>query len=506
MPRTAISLQVKLNTAGMHASEGATFASQLRQGSTTIADVGTTLTIGEVAPEIATLSPDGGDITLEGGRVRLTFPTGAITRTMTVRGRLLPRPSDAPGNMIRAFEFEVAHAAGNAQHGFDRPLTLSIHDPEHLTGSERIVLQSDETGDWEALPTSWDESSKTLSANVPHLSLLGLTSDHMALSLPSISGIQTDLFTGSASVEYPIPVPPGAGGLAPSVSLQFNSRSRAEDPGNSSIMGNGWRLSQDNYGAWTPWLMGTPGRAWRVNGVSYNEGNGSLQQAPDWRLIDRGEYVDIYSPDGTKYRFAQALHDFWCNSTEGSPKNWRAVTWALKTVTDSMGNTINYEYDNPLPVTHGDDLNNVNLIDGLGRDFDTWATCAKGTTRYLSQINLQRIVYNGGRTIVEFEYAKNGSSTNYREDGPFTIDDADSNGENYKYWVFFSTRLLKAIRVKQDDKYIAGYDIGYDERVSYDQAGRWYPSASRYQVKGIQQMKIDENTGLFLTDPVYHDG
>jgi YD repeat-containing protein len=294
--------------------------------------------------------------------------------------------------------------------------------------------------------------------------------------------------------------------LAPAVTLQFNSRSRAEDPGYSSVAGNGWQLSVDSYGAWTPWLTGTPDPVWRINGVAYNQGSGTLQQAPDWRVQYSGRYVYIYSPSGITYQFAEALHDFYC---VGSELHWRTVGWVLQKETDAVGNEIDYTYDSALPV---DPASIAGANNDLMRPLQIH-TCS-GDTSYLNQINLKSIAYNAGRTVVEFGYAMTPNNVigwapqanagySYRKDGPYGKADADTcvgpYCDNYKYWAFFTTRLLRGIRVRQDGQYVAGYEIGYDEHVIYDQAGHWYPNQSSYWIKGLQQMKIDPSSGVFLT-------
>ncbi len=485
--------QVKVRVAGLQPGEVGVVTTDVQSAAgDVLAHAEATIMITPRPPLAGTMSPAGGEITFHDGRVRLTFAPGAVSERVHILARVLPRPTDAPGHIQRAFEIVAVGQGGAEHHTFDAPVTLTVHDPDHLTGSERFVLQNNETGEWEPLTTTWDAAAGALSANLPHLSLVGQDGSHMPLTLPTIRGIQTDLFTGAATVSYPIPTPPGAGGLATQLALTFNSASRADDSGYTSVVGAGWKLSVDSYGAQTAWVAGSPPPVWRVDGTTYDEAPDSLRQAPDWRRVKQGEYVYLYRPDGTTYQFAEALHDFWC---EGTTLKWRAETWALQKVTDALGNTIEYQYDNELPVRHsGDGSPNVNENSDRVRSIALYDECLQGTNRYLSQLNLQRIVYNGGRSVIEFGYYANGSSLNYRKDGPFAKTD-DEDSDNFKYWAFFTTRLLKTIKIKQDGRYIAGYLFGYDERVSYDGDGRIYPNKSRYYLKGAQQVRIDPLTG-----------
>lgn len=64
------------------------------------------------APQITVLDAAGGTVGLEDGRVTLTFAPGAVATAVTVQAQPLGRPAEAPGNVLRAYEFLVRDAAG----------------------------------------------------------------------------------------------------------------------------------------------------------------------------------------------------------------------------------------------------------------------------------------------------------------------------------------------------------------------------------------------------------
>ncbi|MBK6429483.1 hypothetical protein [Candidatus Amarolinea dominans] len=181
------------------------------------------------------------------------------------------------------------------------------------------------------------------------------------------------------------------------MALQFNSRSRSEDGGHSSVVGAGWKLSADSFIYGTPWLMGSAPNTWRVAGAAFSEaGSGGavyLKEAPTWRILYAGTGADAYAPDGTRYHFERALSDWFCSGTTWQQ---RGDKWALQYVLDPVGNRINYTYDTALPVGRWMSIAAATMAIACGGGASA-SPCANGgaggeeTVTYLSQLNLVRI-------------------------------------------------------------------------------------------------------------------
>ena len=413
------------------------------------------------AAQATRIGPEGGSVRLEDGRVMLTFAPGAVTEPVMVWARSLGRPINAPASVQRSHEFVVRGRNGEEIHTFSQPVTLTVHYPEGEPVGGRLFVAAEGTGAWEMLPTTWDAMGGALVAVVPHLSQTAEGNNFAPEIMPSLRGWQNDLFSGSASYDYPLSLQPGRGGLTPAVALQFNSRSRSEDGGHSSVVGAGWKLTADSFIYGTPWLMGSAPNTWRVAGAAFSEaGSGStvyLKEAPTWRILYAGTGADAYTPDGTRYHFERALSDWWCNGTTWQQ---RSDKWALQYVVDPVGNRINYAYDTALPVDPVDVDSHAGNYGDRVRTVRITSPCANGgaggeeIVTYLSQLNLVRISYNpnsgSDQSVIDFTYAIT------RTDAALS-DPADTGA-----WAHYTTRLLTAVKVKQGGSLIAAYKLGYD--------------------------------------------
>jgi len=256
-----------------------------------------TITALSPAPDVAVLGNQGGEVGLDNGRVKLAFPAGVFTETVRIRARVLERSDDTAENILRTFEFAVEGRGGREQHTFTQPLTLTVTYPQGAVVPQAFALRDEDTGEWLSLPTTLYTATNTLVASVPHLSLIGEDDGHKGVELPTTRGVGTDLFSGAAQIQYPIPVPFGAGGLTPQVALQFDSRSRSEDRGNSSVVGSGWRLIAGGAKSQTAWIAGSNPPVWQIESATFDDGNGDMRQAPEWKTSGQGDYISVYNPD-----------------------------------------------------------------------------------------------------------------------------------------------------------------------------------------------------------------
>jgi hypothetical protein len=147
---------------------------------------------------------------------------------------------------------------------------------------------------------------------------------------------------GSATLSYPIEVPPGRGGLAPQIALHYSSSSH------NGWVGVGWELS-----------LGSIERSTKEGKPDYdNDDTFTLQMAggseelvkegSEYRLKDEGAFLrlektvnDIWvvtAKSGTKYYFGEDANSRLINAPFG------IFRWYLKRVVDPNGNTITYHY------------------------------------------------------------------------------------------------------------------------------------------------------------------
>jgi RHS repeat-associated protein len=168
------------------------------------------------------------------------------------------------------------------------------------------------------------------------------------------SQFQIDKNTGAAVVTYPIGVPPGRNGLQPNLNLTYNSQNGQL----GGIFGEGWSInipyierlnksgvdylySTSSLNYFMSSLDGEIVSTTTVSstGASYvaRTDNGTFNKyafassTDSWTMIDK---------NGVQYAFGSAS-----DSQQSDPNNAAHVfKWMLKTVTDTNGNTVSYNY------------------------------------------------------------------------------------------------------------------------------------------------------------------
>lgn len=172
--------------------------------------------------------------------------------------------------------------------------------------------------------------------------------------LPSVTGFATDKFTGAATVSHPFALPPGPGGLSPSLALSYSSGSVADSYNGvsewerkyyhqASWVGLGWNLGGLGYiardpGSWKDtkigdhgvkddrfYLVFPGGSAELVNGEDYEVRSDQWKTEPNLFLKIKHQHQpqggsdgchtigydtqpwEITTKDGTKYYFGSPI-------------------------------------------------------------------------------------------------------------------------------------------------------------------------------------------------------
>lgn len=173
---------------------------------------------------------------------------------------------------------------------------------------------------------------------------------------------QTDLFSGSFSYNYKIEVPPGTNGLAPKLSIGYNSHSAK---GKAGWVGAGWDIPQsyiqrdinftrkdtddDKFelyldGAKHDLVFVSGDGRYHTRVESYLKVEYKGSGAPN----EKGSYWIVTAKDGTEYRFGYNLDSENMLSASDASFTKYVTRWSLDRIKDANGNCIYFTYaENP---------------------------------------------------------------------------------------------------------------------------------------------------------------
>ncbi|MCB0108083.1 MAG: hypothetical protein KDE53_19310, partial [Caldilineaceae bacterium] len=239
--------------------------------------------LGEAAPPLTTTTPlTGTAVVSAAARVSgtaanlLYLPLVSAAGNQNVRGAATPVGENTPRNaalpedngvsFARRWTLEATYQ-GQRRSEFAKWLHMEVDatwlieqgfEPLHFT----LYTRESPDQPWTEVPTTvYDEKRQLFRARIPHFSEygLGLNNAVVGESLPDVSSFSTDLFTGAATVNYPIEVPAGAGGIKPGLGLHYSSATvdtfRWDNYKNTNT---GYRVQ-----------AGLAGLGWDIGGVSY---------------------------------------------------------------------------------------------------------------------------------------------------------------------------------------------------------------------------------------------
>jgi RHS repeat-associated protein len=347
----------------------------------------------------ATISVSGGELVSPDCKVRVRFPPNVLRRDTTIQydaGGGNPGQQEVVGN----FRLRVVNANSKrklqAHAAFDAPVTIEAeYDPEALGALDESILDlaywNEEADAWIPLYGKLDLANHTVTAETNHFSQFALlAADDLKPYIPGIQEFQTDLFTGAATVNYPLSAPPGRAGLAPKLNLSYSSAvaNSFDSQSQASIVGVGWSLDTGyiarnvhhySSGSVTYFLHSY---TLVLNGVSYelvpgSEGhyhtaNESYMRIDNNTGDNNPNSWTVYGKDGTKYFFGggAAYRTRWyrrdpdpAHPTIQPVENY---LWALNSVTDRHNNQIKYNYTKDTILAAGSDPGRC-----TSGDFDT---------------------------------------------------------------------------------------------------------------------------------------
>lgn len=172
---------------------------------------------------------------------------------------------------------------------------------------------------------------------------------YLPTSLVGASDVQFNVNEqGQATINVPIEVPAGSGGVKPTVGFSYNSAG-----GNGALMGVGWSmaafesialcrktLAYDGLSNIEPLQYdGSDPLCYKGQRLINSSGNNYVTVLnPEARITKVGDYFTVEARDGS-------IRYFGLNSTERQTVNGQTVKWAESKTCDSAGNCINYNYN-----------------------------------------------------------------------------------------------------------------------------------------------------------------
>lgn len=322
----------------------------------------------------STISKDGGTVEGLNGTVTVTFAKDTLSDQALVWVK--PVKEDVKfSSYISGNIFEVtaqSEASKTEIHTFAKPLQFSVkYDEASLTKPEEalsLYTYNEAEGNWEPLYSWIDAEANILYAYSDHLSYFATgLSDFDAARPPFIENIQTGGFSGSATYAYPLQLPPGPGGLQPSLTLSYNSQVVDESTSHTqaSWVGMGWsldggRITRNSHG--TPDNLNDDTYSISMNGLNGNllkGADGYYHTTPEafWRIefnTGNNTWV-VLDKTGSEYTFTAKA--YYPRRSSDSPCDYGGdVTylWGLSTVKNAFRDDLTISCN--ITMSHNPDI------------------------------------------------------------------------------------------------------------------------------------------------------
>jgi hypothetical protein len=398
-------------------------------------------------PPVATTSlSSGGVVEAAEGRVRFLFPANWNEQDALITFHLQEQYQQAAGETGRLLLFTVEAAADDdVVADFDRLVAVEIAlsdlvDPGWAAERPPVVsTRTSEKDPWTAVESTFDPKTGLLQFKTTHFSAYQVTTEPKLWQL-LYNPPGSSPYSGAATYQYPLSLPPGIGGLTPDLSLNYSSRpvDSMKAPVMSHGFGAGWsfpqaQITNGNSGP----MYNTSGCCnydknaftLSINGVTYylnpliptgRHGAFRAIGGPDL-LIEfiqdgagandtnnvSGEFWRVRTPDGTTYTFGrmmdseQVVYPVSTFHNAGQPRNdaFSAYNWKLDRIEDVHGNRVEYVYG--YSKCGLDFYNNVRKA-SLGPEHNYADQCTEVDTA-VSEIRYN-FVNNSPQTTIVFTY------------------------------------------------------------------------------------------------------
>ncbi len=300
----------------------------------------------------------------------------------------------------------------------------------------------------------------------------------------TIQAFQTDLFTGAATANIPIVIPPGTGGVAPKIVLRYNS----------GTVDDLWMA--DNHppldqAAWT-------GLGWSLEagGMILRNPNGTPDNLADdtLKLVFDGAAHDLVLVDAYQWIYHTKDEKFWRLQYDTTLDEWRL--WTKDGTLHRFGSTrdgkgITYFGDLSRTYTYKYLLDEVTTPGGLGVRYTYYrqqATSSSGVTydraHYPDRITYTYLNGNlvGDAREVRFLRA---ARTDYTDTTATT------------QFSYFEDQRLQAIEVRAGSQFVRKYAFGYDYSIDRDPTYTWGGGATGdLTLRSVTQVGTDEASTL----------
>ncbi len=375
----------------------------------------------------AIITPQGGTLVSRSGRVRVEFPAGAVRDSVRATYRLLEArqvPASQTGLALRLnLTTQVAsdEITTPSVTQFEKPVRLTVDmtglvDEAALGEYQRLFVGylDEVTGRWVHLPLVDQQAGPVLTVEVDHFStFVAGTDGEMELGwLPRFNDAQVSLFNGAFTYNYPLEIPPGRGGLQPSLNLSYSSR-RIDGIlawTQSDWVGMGWNIDaveivrQGLHRCWDDdWICYDDKFVLVLNGTAYElkpEVQGQdygryRTEDESFLYIDRrnaaggngssypnttSEYWIVRTKDGTEYQLGytgdseQVFGPY--AKVNGNPAfgyvgihdTLAGFRWRVDRVKDPQGNEIVYTYEEDTYAEEGESFNRQVVCQGTPDD------------------------------------------------------------------------------------------------------------------------------------------
>lgn len=309
-------------------------------------------------------------------RVSVSFPSEVYSQELSVV--ILPVPDKIrriSGANQTAFEIQAFNNAGELVERFEKSIKIEVQYDLDLFGGNEIATYlsyfDEEKMECIALPSRADPETQILTAYTDHFTLFNLNSDNLQSPLMNRpENFQVADFTGAGTFSIPITLPPGPGGLQPSLSLDYNSQivDSANIYTQPNWVGMGWSLDvpyifRDMHGT----ASDTSDDTFHLvfNGVAHRllkDANGTYHTESE-TFIKIGYYKpevyyepwwEVWDKEGNRYLFGQRYLHFH-NSPDNRfisrylrirGQNWEFENyrWSVNTITNKFGKELRFTY------------------------------------------------------------------------------------------------------------------------------------------------------------------